>query len=108
MKHLKHVFETLKKHMKSLENQCKLKQHPDKITCNICVKHMQHQDKHTCNMLLENTDENIGNIPLQHTCTIIATYATSRSTFATYTSEISEILKTYSYNTRFQQNMTDM
>ena len=43
---------------------------------------MQHQNKHTCNIRRKNR-RNIGDRRLQDKCTIIATYATSRSTFAT-------------------------
>jgi hypothetical protein len=46
------------------------------------MKHMQHPDKHTCNICLRKK-WNIWNKRLQHKCTTIATYATSRSSFAT-------------------------
>jgi CII-binding regulator of phage lambda lysogenization HflD len=41
MEHLKHASETLKKHLKTLENQCKHMQYPDKTLAtymwNICI-----------------------------------------------------------------------
>jgi hypothetical protein len=54
LKHLKHASETLKKHLKTIATIFK---HPNKNTCNVCMKYVQHPDKHTCNMHSENTDE---------------------------------------------------
>jgi hypothetical protein len=76
LKHLQHTSKTL---IKTPENTWK---RPLQNICNICVKHVQHSDKHTCNIRLEKQlkrwEQN-----LQQTCTTIATYATSQSTFET-------------------------
>jgi hypothetical protein len=63
----------LQKHLKILESIINI--------CNIQIKYLEYMhgtyeypDKHTCNICLE---KGIGNKSLQHTCTIIATYATS-------------------------------
>jgi hypothetical protein len=68
---------------------------------------MQHHNKHTCNICLENR-WNIGNKSLQHTCTTIATYATSLIYFCNIrmkhlqrTSQTSETLESYACNMRF-------
>jgi hypothetical protein len=80
MKHLKHVSETLiKTHKKTI---AKHTQDPDKIfatyvwnICNIQIN--------TLATYVWKNRWNIENRSLQHTCTTIATYAKSRSTFTT-------------------------
>jgi hypothetical protein len=44
-KHLQHTFETLAKHLKTLESHCKHMQHTDETLITYVWKHMQHPDK---------------------------------------------------------------
>jgi DNA-binding MltR family transcriptional regulator len=85
MKHLKHASETLTKTPKNTWNHCK-------NIHNIQIKHLQHMCEtyatskithlqHTSRKQMKYWEQH----SLQHTCTTIATYAISRSSFITST-----------------------
>jgi hypothetical protein len=81
IKHLKYASKALAKTPKNTWNHCKYMQHRDKSLttyawniCNIQISTLATYIKNGWN---------IGNKSVQHTCIIIATYATSRSTSAT-------------------------
>ena len=79
-------------------------QHPDKNTCNICMKHMHHLDKHTCNIRMKKQ--------IKHLEQMLATYMYSHCNICNisiyfckilmkhlqYTTETSETLETYACN----------
>jgi hypothetical protein len=84
VKHMQHPYKTLAtcniKHL--LQHKIEIAKTFRTYSYNICVKHMQHPNKHTCNICLKKEMKHLERM-LQHTCTTIATCATSQSIFAT-------------------------